>query len=31
MVLLFAKIWKKENVVQICAQKFEKWDCKFLS
>ena len=31
IALLFAKIWKEENIEQICAKKFEKKNCKFLS
>ena len=29
IALLFAKIWKEENIEQICAKKFEKQNCQF--
>ena len=29
IALLFAKIWKKENMEQVCAKKFEKRNVNF--
>ena len=31
IALLFAEIWQKENMEQICAKEFEKQNCQFLS